>query len=872
MRFSFKIGNISRITKRFSGKICYGNTKMNKWNNNWPVVREYDSQHLARIALPLGGIGTGTVSLGGRGDLRDWEIMNKPAKGFIPSFPISPFFALFVRTQDGDKIARALEGPLDISEYEGASGSKTPGAGLPRFRKCSFACAYPTGQVHLSDAQVPLKVRIEAFNPMVPSDITNSSFPAAVLRYVLINPTNKPLKAAVCGVLPNFIGRDATQLAPDRGEKDNVTTFKKSSGIQGLHFTSKGVDKYDPAWGEMVLTTSEKKVTYLTGWPKLHWTLNPLLMFWDDFSDDGMLDKNPDDVDTLATGSLAAACTVPANGQYEIAFYLTWWFPNRYTWTPSAAAENESHDSFARKNIVGNHYTTQFAGAWDVAERFVPKVKELEKQTLKFLDAFCSSDLPDVVKEASLFNLSTLRTQTVFRTSDGRSYGWEGCNDNDGSCHGSCTHVWNYELATPFLFGDIAMSMREVEFMHATDTRGMMSFRVHLPLERATEFGHAAADGQLGCIMKMYREWSMSGDDAFLAKCWPKVKLAMEFCWIENGWDSDCDGVMEGCQHNTMDVEYFGPNPQMQAWYLGALKSVEQMAIAMKDNNFAEKCRALFLHGSRWMDENLFTGEYYRQIVQPRAKDKIAQGLLYFVSTPENPQSQIGDGCLIDQLVGQYMSHICSLGYLVKKSNVRKMLGSILKYNSCRDFYSHFNCRRSYVLGDEKALLMTGYPASRPEQPFPYFTEVMTGFEYVVAVELIQEGMAEKALQVISNIRNRYDGAKRNPFDEAECGHHYARAMSSWGAVPAWSGFEYSGACGRIAFNPTPGRYFWSNGSSWGTVEIKNMGRSYTAELSVLYGRLKLKEFRLNGIGTCRVENKVRPRKGNRYTFRINGG
>ena len=50
----------------------------------WPSLRTYTGRHLRRIALPLGGIGTGTVSLGGRGNLRDWEIVNRPAKGFHP--------------------------------------------------------------------------------------------------------------------------------------------------------------------------------------------------------------------------------------------------------------------------------------------------------------------------------------------------------------------------------------------------------------------------------------------------------------------------------------------------------------------------------------------------------------------------------------------------------------------------------------------------------------------------------------------------------------------------------------------------------------------------------------------------------------------
>jgi hypothetical protein len=215
-----------------------------------------------------------------------------------------------------------------------------------------------------------------------------------------------------------------------------------------------------------------------------------------------------------------------------------------------------------------------------------------------------------------LFNLSTLRTQTCFRTPDGYLYGWEGCGDQDGCCFGSCTHVWNYEQATPFLFGDLARGMREIEFGHATEQNGKMSFRVNLPLAFPST-NIAAADGQMGCIMKLYREWKLCGDDEWLRKLWPQARKALEFCWIEGGWDADRDGVMEGCQHNTMDVEYYGPNPQMQSWYLGALRASEEMARHLTENDFAATCRDLFERGSAWTDEHLFNGEYYGHEIRP---------------------------------------------------------------------------------------------------------------------------------------------------------------------------------------------------------------------------------------------------------------
>src|SRR4051794_12125347 len=134
--------------------------------NQWPVLTRYDSEHLARIALPLGGIGTGTVSLGGRGDLRDWEIVNRPAEGVTPA---NSFFAIRVQPEGGEPVTRVLEGPLDLATYEGAFGSAARNHGLPRFRDCAFEAAYPFGQVLLADAEVPVTVRLQAFNPLIPA-------------------------------------------------------------------------------------------------------------------------------------------------------------------------------------------------------------------------------------------------------------------------------------------------------------------------------------------------------------------------------------------------------------------------------------------------------------------------------------------------------------------------------------------------------------------------------------------------------------------------------------------------------------------------------------------------------------------------------
>lgn len=825
---------------------------------DWPVLRSYDSAHLQRIALPIGGIGTGTVSLGGRGELRDWEIMNVPGKGYstVTDGNDAPFFAIYAKTASGIAGTRILAGPLYPQEYLHCEGRPVNHHGLPRFRHASFDAAYPFGQVNLSDEAMPVKVRIKGFNPLIPGDTDASSLPLAVLSYEVTNTSDETIEFSICGSIRNFVGKDGRKFSTDwkgdptpTGSVGNVNEYREtpSCGLKGLYFHSLKVNPEEPAWGNFSLVTdSDQEVSFRTFSVDNSWA-GAILNFWDDFSEDGLI-ANPEasvrhtvggDEDPM--GSLAVKSTLAPGRTTTVNFFLTWNFPNRSAWARDG-------------QIVGNHYSTIYPDSWEAASQIVPGLAGYEARTLSFVNALLSSSYPEAVKEAALFNLNVLRSQTVFRLPDGHLMGWEGVMDRFGSCRGSCTHVWNYETATAFLFPDLARTMRDIEFCTALHQDGAMAFRTELPLD-SRQNRNTAADGQLGCIMKLYREWQLCGDNNFLQKYWEPCKRALGYAWTEGSWDADEDGVMEGAQHNTMDVNYFGPNGQMTFWYMGALRAAEEMAIAMKDREFAKKCRGIFEKASSYADNVLFNGEYYEQrITDPET----------FEFLPENsdrtPPFQLGKACLIDQLAGQYMAHICGLGYLAGKDNVRKTLESVMKYNYHDNLYGHFNNMRTYLFEDEAGMLMAAWPKGRLEVPFPYFNESMTGFEYCAAVGMIYEGLTEDGLKCIRSVRSRFDGARRNPFSEPECGHHYARSMASWSALPALSGFHYSAVDKSLEITPAAGRWFWSVGSAWGVV-VNEEDRS---TVEVIEGRLELNTFRS---GNRSFRKKVSLSAGDSVTF-----
>ena len=789
--------------------------------------------------MPLGGMGAGSISIGGCGDLRDFELFNRPAKGFVPcSRDVSPCVMLHIRRADGSTDLRLAEGPINSETYEGSVGCRRPNHGIPRFRNCRFDAAYPLAQVGLSDEQVPLSVQLQAFSPVIPGNADDSSQPVIQLRYLLKNESGSPLEVATIATMPNLIGMvpESRELLGNgrvrfHGSEQNRIAVRTSGKLQGLNFSSTGTNTSSESFGTFALLThADEQTSTRTNWLDNRY-YSGLLDLRNDLDRNGRLSERAHDSADIPVGSLAVHQELQPGETRVVTFLLCWHFPNRMDWTP------DKHDT-----LVGNWYTTQYRDACHAAEELVPRMQELERSTVQFVQAICSSDLPHAIKEASLFNIANLFSETCQRLPDGTFCSYEGCGDDKAYCEGSCTHVWNYEYALAFLWGDLAKSMRDVEYRLATGERGDMSFRVMQPFAtRARDFSRVAADGQMGCVGKVYREWQLSGDTEWLLEIWPQVRKSLEYCWIDGGWDADRDGLMEGCQHNTMDVEYYGPNPQMQFWYLLALQAAATMALAAGDAEFAGECQRLFASGSRLIDEQLFNGEYFEQkFIEPSGAAKIPPEQRLFDDKPVDKTHQLLDACLVDQCVGQLMAHILGLGYLGKRENVRSALASVSRYNSKQGFNDHFNVMRSFVLGDEAGLLMASYPrGEREDFPFPYFSEVMSGFEYTAAAGMIYEGLEQEGLHCVQNIRARYDGHKRNPFDEAECGHHYIRALSSWATGIAWTGFHYSAISKIFRVNNRPGTWFWCNGYAWGQYQIE----AQRIHLTVLYGVLAISEF-----------------------------
>ena len=759
-----------------------------------------------RAAFPLGGIGTGNISIGARGEFRDWEIWNRPGKGdYLPH----SFFALWCKENGHAPRAKVLAArpvqPFDQTYGHDAAGI----AGLPHFAHSSLKGEYPLVKVDLWEDGLPLKITLEAYTPLIPIAPEDSGLPGAVIRYRIRNLSPAPVEISLAGSLTNGVGFNGMMenwggLKTDK-VRGNLNRFRSEQELIGLELITTGYQPDDLAYGSMVLASLPGEATVKPAWYRGRWSAGAQA-FWDEFSANGRLTDlgygEPWSESRFETGSLARHETIAPGTESVLTFFLAWHFPNRTaSWDQTGCA---CGDSACKPRTVQNHYARSFGDAWEVASYLQQNLDRLEGSTQIFHDALFGSSLPEEVLDCVSANIVTLRSTACMWLADGTFLGYEGCHDKSGCCEGNCTHVWNYAQTLAFLFPSLERNMREMDFLVETDEAGMMHFRAMQVFgEEHKWYTPVAVDGQLGCIMRFFREWRLSGNNDFLARLWPKAKLALDFAIRE--WDADRDGMIESEQHNTYDISFFGPNMMTGALFLGALRAGAIIASHLGDGDLAQFYRDLEAKSASAYDASLWNGEFYRQLIE---------------DVNERPQ-QFGEGCLADQLLGQALAHLYGLGDLLPAAHLHAAMASIFKYNFPPDLRDHASMQRVYALNDEAGLLLCTWPrGGRPAFPMHFCDEVWTGIEYQVATELIYQGMIDEGLALVKAICSRYDGYKRNPWNEIECGHHYVRAMSSWGLLIALSGFYYNLADNEISFAPKVHEddftCLWTTGRGWG--------------------------------------------------------
>lgn len=807
--------------------------------NAQPPVRHqfngtYKGEYLDQIAFPIGGIGAGMFCLDGTGMISHLSIRNNPEVFLTPKL----FSAISVKGDPGS--ARVLEGPIPgwkrFSIPTGGHGDYGTTWGLARFRDAEFLGRFPFAEIKLIDSELPYSAQITGWSPFIPTDADNSSLPVGVLEYTFKNSTKQVHEYVFS--FNSAIRRDFSQVVPMK------------NGFILSQDTAQAPDRK----GDLAFFTDDPATVENYSWFRGGY-YDPLMMAWNDVRNAVVKSALPQPHGSGA--SLFVPFTLKPGEEKKVRLYITWYVPD--TQLRFGDKFTDPNDSTVRDASVDlpsiyhkPWYSSRFKDIGEINNYWLTRYTELRKNSMLFRDAFYKSTLPAEVTEAIAANLSILKSPTVLRQYDGRLWGWEGCEDDEGSCPGSCTHVWNYAQAVPHLFPSLERSLRETEFFENQNASGHQQFRAALPIRPLAHDFYAAADGQLGGIMKVYRDWRISGDSTWLRHLYPRVKISLDYCI--RTWDPRHIGALDEPHHNTYDVELWGGNGMTTSCYLGALEAMIKIGNYLGEN--VQEYKTLYEKGKAFMEQNLYNGQYFLQKIQwsgLNAKDPVtvAEHSIHGGYSPEGlellkkegPKYQYGNGCLSDGVVGDWIARVCGLPEPLDSPKVVNHLLSVYKYNFRQDLTSHSNAQRpGYALGNEGGVLLCSWPlGGQLSLPFIFSNEVWTGVEYEVASHLIFEGKVKEGLEIVKKCRQRYDGKVRNPFDEYECGHWYARAMSSYALLESLTGVRYDAVDQTLYLNSKVGDFvsFLSTNTGFGNVVYHN-GK---ARVDIVYGSIPIKEI-----------------------------
>ena len=780
----------------------------------------YSGENLNRIAYPMGGMGAGMICLEGAGALSHVSVRG------IPQVRNEPLMFSALSVAGEPNVARVLEGPVPdwkvFCPEDAGNGLGGSDYGLPRFGGATFQARFPFATVELRDPDVPLQVTITGWSPFVPGDADNASLPVAGLEYTFTNPTDETQRAVYSFHARNFMATESPGEAVRRTE-DGFVLWQPAD-------EDKAEDQ-----GAFSAVIDDPNTHVNGAWFRGGW-FDALTMVWRSVERGETPEADPPESGDPSPGaSLSVPFELEPGEEKVIRVRLAWHVPHTDLRLGNDAEGSCETDACGCE--PGTHqpwYAGVFPDIEAVNRYWRRHYDGLRQKTQAFSTCFYDTTLPPIVVEAIAANLTILKSPTIQRQTDGKLWCWEGCCDTHGCCHGSCTHVWNYAQALPHLFPKMERTLRHTEFFVDQDARGHQAFRASLPIRPPDHDFHAAADGQLGGIMKVYREWRIGGDEMWLRRYWPKVKQSLDYC-IET-WDPNHQGVLVEPHHNTYDIEFWGPDGMCASFYLGALQAAVVISEALGDP--VPLYEELLARGTAFMESELWNGEYFIQRIQwegLEAEDPTKSHAWNVNYSPEavellqeeGPKYQYGRGCLSDGVLGAWIAAVCGVEPFLDQAKVRGHLTSIHRYNLRHDLSDHANPQRpTFAMGDDGGLLLCTWPkGGELSLPFVYSDEVWTGIEYQVASHLMMLGEVDAGLEIVRVLRDRYDGRIRNPFDEYECGHWYARAMASYGMIQGLTGVRYDAVERVLYLEPrVPGdvRAFLSTATGYGTVGVKD--------------------------------------------------
>ncbi|PFX22524.1 hypothetical protein AWC38_SpisGene12961 [Stylophora pistillata] len=807
-----------------------------------PLLGEYkySNDALRAVTLPLGPIGGGSIALAGDGGLRQWQITN--TVNHVAHVPDS-FFAIRVDQGSSSKAVilqsstwyddEGFTPAAYVTDHVVPDGSKQLLGELPGVKTLEVTAKYPIAEVDVLSDEVPVQVHLEAFNPCIPLDSKNSGIPVIILNYTVTNSSNDAAKVSLLGSLQNIAGWDGltpiTSEVACPGYGGNMNSLLQSSRLFGIDMSNQSLEEQSASNGHVSISVVTKPGD----------NLSTMLQY--------------DEMGKTWNGAVCCEREIPPNKSETFTFLLAWHFPHRYVnWSQKAFGIHDPDTQF----YIGNQYVKFWKNINEVLCYTTANLGFLTSLTRNFMNAMFDSTLPWQIIDSAAGRLSPLRSPTCMWLADGNLYGFEGCSKVGGCCPLNCTHVFNYEMAIAKCFPDLERTMRVLDLKEQIAPNAIIPSRTTVPLElrrlwsfwpNYTDVNPASTticvDGEIGTVLKAYREVLQGASQEWFDGVWPAVKKIMAR-WM--GELDTGDGLIRTPQPNTYDTAFYGVNTFTCCLYHCALRAAEEMAKLQKESDLADQYSARFKLGSANLDKACYTnGKWYTQVLDP-----------------ENPKAELADGTFVDCLLGQWWAYVLQLGDILPKEHVKSTLENIYSRNHVDSFIPEDQKPRKFFDQRDAGLYICRWPGSPPEDPFRYSSEgAWTGLEYEYAHLCLSQSMDTTALRVLTDTREKYDGTRRSPWNEIECGDHYVRPMAAFtlfelASGQTWKLSEVGNPVISLGFAPriNPSNFcgFFITGTAWGQFKQKGNDemRDGTAELCVHHGELRLSQLTLKSRAT----------------------
>ncbi|MFR9503492.1 MAG: GH116 family glycosyl hydrolase [Rikenellaceae bacterium] len=820
----------------------------------------YSGDEIKYIAMPCSGIGSGEVNVQGDGRLcfyddvyNDMREANGKAKNGVstgyqyihPEVDISRVknnFAIAIESGDSSKEIYYLNGDS--------------------FDDIHFIGEYPLAQLTFQDSKksLPVEISTEVYSPYVPNSVRESANPITIMRVTVKNSSKQRVKATLAGWMmgAKFRENDGvkyTNVANSTKQMASVAFQTLPTQVKREYFEEE-IDS-DSRIGEMSIAILSSKAKSSVESADIETLIEGA----------GSTQIATEQSDTAIGGGVYESISLSPGEQRVVTFAISWYYPHKYDY----AVQNLRKTTYLAEypGYVGHIYNNWYDSSTDVLEYIADQNDELYTKTKLFHDTYFDTTIPYWLTNRMTMALSTLACGNVSIWENGRFYSYEGI----GFCPGTCGHVYNFVPTVAQLFPSLERSVRLMQDFNPEagfKESGRINFRGH-GADREAEVNHRwASDAQSGYVLKAYREHLMSENNSFLDSIWERVKMAIGYQIFKDGAEIGLrpNGILE-CEQTFWDPMWYGPNPYNATLYLAALRAAEEMAKVQGELALAERYHSLYMQGREYMSTAMWNGEYYVHLYPmgmighqgmyngsktPIELDKQAESYIKSFNACD-PTYFVSTACDANQLFGQNWAFQLGLGNILPEQQCATAIGSVYKYNFTPDISTVYDFKKSasrtLAAPGEAAMINGSWPKDAPTamENTHDKSDIWSGLEYDAACNMISCGDIREAFVVLKAIDDRYDGTKRNPWNEIEGSNHYSRAMQSWNVLRNLSGYTYNGPEGKISFSPklTPEEYqaFFTVAKGWGNYaqEISDEKVSYTLKLA--YGSLRLTEISL---------------------------